>query len=65
MSTKVHCDLCDHVIEADENVGQVIIKKNNKSNVGDVDLEIGAACYERLLGELATKEADESPPEMP
>ena len=64
MSTKTHCDLCDHVIEQGENVGQVIIKKSKKSNVNDVDLEIGEACYERLLGELATKEADESPPEM-
>ncbi len=65
MALLQHCDLCMAVIPAGDNVGLVVIKRNQKSNAGDAEVETCDDCTSRLLGEIATKEADESPPQMP
>ncbi len=58
MATFTHCDLCQEVIPDGENVGQVTIKKNQKSNVAEAEAEICEACFGRLIRELSIKGAD-------
>jgi len=56
MASKLHCDLCDVVIEGGWRVaGRVNIFENQKANEAVVEIETCEECTKRLVSQVTTK----------